>query len=136
MRNLAERLIAYERTQNKITKTKTPPEISVFDRLRPQLATLMGNAGFRAILTRALVLSHEEVPWLRAMHVIADGTLVHVDERQAHGNRRKIAAGNVVLLAQLLGLLAVFIGDDLTLHLVRETWPKLPLNTLYHGKGY
>jgi hypothetical protein len=36
----------------------------------------------------------------------------------------------VVLLAQLLGLLVAFIGENLTLRLMREVWPKVPLNEL------
>jgi hypothetical protein len=36
----------------------------------------------------------------------------------------------------LLGLLVAFIGEDLTLRLVREVWPKLSLNNLDFGKGY
>jgi hypothetical protein len=47
-----------------------------------------------------------------------------------------IFEGRVVLLAQLLGLLVAFIGEDLTLRLVREVWPKLSLNNLDFGKGY
>jgi hypothetical protein len=41
----------------------------------------------------------------------------------------------VVLVAQLLGLLVTFIGEDLTLGLVREIWPKLSLDKSGFGKG-
>ena len=41
----------------------------------------------------------------------------------------------MVLVAQLLGLLVAFIGETLTLRLVREVWPKLPLNDLDFGRG-
>jgi hypothetical protein len=34
----------------------------------------------------------------------------------------------VVLVAQLLRLLVAFIGETLTLRLVRESWPKLSVN--------
>ncbi len=33
--------------------------------------------------------------------------------------------GGVVLVAHLLGLLVAFIGEGLTLHLMREIWPKV-----------
>ena len=42
----------------------------------------------------------------------------------------KFFEGRVVLLAQLLGLLVAFIGENLTIRLVREVWPKAPLNDL------
>ena len=50
-------------------------------------------------------------------------------------NPEELFEGGVVLLAQLLGLLVAFIGESLTLRLVREVWPQLPLDDLDFGKG-
>ena len=47
----------------------------------------------------------------------------------------ELSEGEVVLLAQLLGLLVAFIGEKLTLRLVREVWPQVPLDDLDFGKG-
>jgi hypothetical protein len=52
-----------------------------------------------------------------------------------NSTRTKFLEGGVVLLAQLLGLLVAFIGENLTLRLVREVWPKVPLDDLDFGKG-
>lgn len=41
-----------------------------------------------------------------------------------------IAEGESLLFAELLGLLVAFIGEALTLRLVREAWPKLRLSDL------
>ena len=96
----------------------------------------MGNGGFHALLSRALALASAEVPWLRAVHVKADGSLEGLDElASASWTRMRLSRAGVVLLAQLLGLLVAFIGENLTLRLVREVWPKLPLNDLDFGKG-
>jgi hypothetical protein len=47
-----------------------------------------------------------------------------------------MAEGSVVLVAQLLALLVAFIGENLTLRMVREVWPKLPqINDLDLRKG-
>lgn len=135
MRDLAERLIAYETRRNKSSRTKTVAAFFVVDELRPQLATFMGNAGFRALLSRALVLANEEVPWLRAVHIKANGSLEGLNELAEQVEPDEISKGRVVLLAQLLGLLVAFIGEELTLRLVREVWPKLPLNNLDVGQG-
>ena len=134
MREFAERLMAYETKENKSSETKTPAACLVVDKLRPHLATLMGNLGFRALLSRALALANAEVPWLRAVDVDADGSLEGVDELGAQVDPDGIFDGCVVLLAQLLGLLVAFIGESLTLQLVREVWPKLSLNDLDFGK--
>ena len=95
----------------------------------------MGKVGFSALYSRALVLANAEVPWLRAVHVKADGSLGGLDALGAQVNPAEIFEGKVVLLAQLLGLLVAFIGGSLTLRLMREIWPKIPLNDLDFGNG-
>ena len=135
MRDFAERLIAYETRGNKSSDPKTPAAFHVCEKLRPHLALLMGNAGFRALLSRALALANAEVPWLRAVHVKADGSLEGLGELEAQLEPEEIAEGKVVLVAQLIGLLVAFIGESLTLGLVREVWPKVRLNDLDFGKG-
>jgi hypothetical protein len=135
MRDFAERLVAYETRGNKSSKTTPPVAFLVSEKLRPHLATLMGNVGFSAILSRALVLANAEIPWLRAVHVKADGSFEGLDELGMQVGPAEIFEGRVVLVAQLLGLLVAFIGESLTLRLVREVWPKLPLDSVDFGKG-
>ena len=135
MRDFAERLIAYETKGNKSSKTKTAAILLVGEKLRLHLTALMGKVGFRTLLSRALVLANAEAPWLHAVQVEADGSFRGLDERGARVSSEKIAEGSVVLLAQLLGLLVAFIGGSLTLRLVREIWPKIPLNDVDFGSG-
>jgi len=134
-RYLAERLIAYEMSGNKSSETKTSAAFFVVEKLRPQLVALLGNVGFSALLSRALALANAEVPWLRAVHVKSDGSLEGLAELESQVDLEEIVEGSVVLFAQLLGLLVAFIGEDLTLRLVREVWPKLSVNNLDFGKG-
>lgn len=136
MRAFAKRLIAYETTGNKSSQTISLVDFPICDKLRPQLANLMGNAGFRSLLSRALTLANAEVPWLRAVHVKADGSLEGLGELKTQVVSAQIEEGEVVLLAQLLGLLMTFIGEDLTLRLVHDVSPKVPLNDLdFSEKG-
>ena len=128
VRDLAERLIAYEAAGNKSSGKTTPAAVPVCEKLRPHLATLMGQTGFRALLARALARAEREVPSLRAVQVKADGSLEGSDELEGQVDPEEIFEGGVVLLAQMLGLLVAFIGEKLTLRLVREIWPKLLLN--------
>jgi hypothetical protein len=134
MRNFAKRLMAYETSRNKSSETKTPAAFHVCEKLRPHLATLVGNGGIRALLSRALALAKAEVPWLRAVHVKADGSLEGWEELRAQLDPDEFFDGRVVLVAQLLGLLVAFIGESLTLRLVCEVWPKVPLNDLNFEK--
>ena len=129
MRDFAERLIAHETDRNKSSEN-VPADFSVFEKLRPHLATLMGNGGFRALLSRSLALGSDEVSWLSGVHVKADGSLEGLEELYGQVEANEFLEGRVVLLTQLLGLLVAFIGENLTLRLVREIWPKLPIGDL------
>ena len=135
MRDFSERLIAYETKGEKSSEKKTRAACRVAEKLRPHLATLMGNLGFRGLLSRALALANAEVPWLHAVHVNADGSFEGLDGLGTQVDPDEIFKGCVVLLAELLGLLMAFIGENLTLRLVREIWPQLSLDDLDFDKG-
>ena len=135
MRNFAKRLIVYEAGGNKSWEKNGSGDLLVGEKLRPPLSRLMGNGGFRALLSRALVLANAEVPWLRSVHVRPDGSLEGFEELHSQLGADKFLEGRVVLLAQVLGLLVAFIGETLTVHLVRDVWPKIPLNDLNLGNG-
>ncbi len=126
MRVLANRLVAHERRENGPSDSKPPAPFHVCEKLRPSLATLMGNAGFQALLSRAVVLARPEAPWLSPIHSITKEPCAALEKQEAQIGPEEIAKGSVVLLAQLLGLLETFIGENLTRQLVRDVWPKLP----------
>ncbi len=130
MRDFAERLIAYEIRGNKSSGKKTPAAFPVCEKLRPPLATLMGNTGFHALLSRALARAAAEVPSLRAVQVKADGSLAGLDKPEVQTDPEELAKGNVVLVAQLLGLLVAFIGEPLVLRIASDAWPRLAINDL------
>jgi hypothetical protein len=130
MRIFAKRLIALEANGKKSAKITKQDTLDVCEQLRPQLVTLMGVGGFRALLLRALALASAEVPWLSAVKVKADGALEGLEGLPAKPDLDAMLEGKVALLTQLLGLLVAFIGENLTLRLVREAWPKATLYDL------
>jgi len=135
IRELAERLIAFEAKDNEAARRMHPAVFHVCERLRPHLATLMGQGGFRAVLARALAVASAEVPWFAALQVKDDGSLEGWEKPEAPVKPKDLAESGAVLVAHLLGLLVAFIGDNLTLHLVRDVWPKLSLENLNSTKG-
>jgi len=135
MRNFARCLIAYETHENKSSGTETPSGFPVCEKLRLHLATFMGNNGFHTLLARSLVLSTAEMPWLCAVRAQADDSFEGLEELHAQLDPEEFSEGEVVLLAQLLGLLVAFIGEKLTVRLVREVWPKVPLEDLDFNGG-
>jgi hypothetical protein len=130
MRDFAERLIACENGNQDCSAIATPAAFPVCEKLRPHLANLMGNTGFRALLARALARTEAELPLLRAMQVKEDGTLAASDKPEVPAAPEEFARGSVVLVAQLLSLLEAFIGEKLTLQIVADVWPRLVLNDL------
>jgi hypothetical protein len=135
MRSIAERLILYETSRKDSATTANSASFRVTERLRPHLAMLMGNGGFRALLARALVLARIEVSWLRTVEVSADGTLEGLETPHARLTPAQFREGRIVLLAQLLGLLVAFIGPGLTSRLVGEIWPQLAAENVDFGNG-
>jgi hypothetical protein len=135
MRNFAKCLIAYETLEYQSSGTETPADFHVCEKLRQHLATFMGKTGFHTLLSRSLALSATEVTWLCAVRARADDSFEGLEELHAQLDPEEFSEGEVVLLAQLLGLLVAFIGEKLTLRLVREVWPKVPLDDLDFAKG-
>jgi hypothetical protein len=114
---------------------KTPAAFDVCEKLRPYLATLMGNTGFDALLSRALAVANADDARLRPVHVKEDGSLGGFDGPEGPMDPETMAEASVVLVSHLLGLLVAFIGESLTVRMVRELWPKLPLADLHFDKG-
>lgn len=119
---------------NKSAVTITAESFRVIQKLQPQLALLMGNGGFRALLTRALALAKAEVQWLSLLRVNTDGTLEApgleaTDEFGTQVTNEEMVEGYSVLLSKLIGLMTAFIGANLTLGLVREVWPKINISS-------
>jgi hypothetical protein len=135
LRDFAERIIAFETRENRSSRPQVPVAFPVSDKLRQHMASIMGTTGFHALLARALKLTEAEVPLLRAVQLRADGSLEGLDELEVQADPQELAKGRVILLAELLGLLVVFIGEILTLRLVREVWPQLSLNDLDFVEG-
>lgn len=101
----------------------------VFSRLGWRLAGLFGVAGYRALLTRALVLARAEVDGLALVTVDAQvaGDLRGLAEfAAAQGDEPAVAAdGFTAIFAHVIDLLTAFIGAQLTVRLVRESWPDI-----------
>ncbi|MEP6672638.1 MAG: hypothetical protein ABJF10_25970 [Chthoniobacter sp.] len=127
MMELAARLVAQEMGSKDSSGPAPPAAFHVCEKLRPYLSTLMGKAGFQAVLSRALAVASVKTPWLKAVQVKADGALEGWDQPEAQVAAKELTEGCVLLVSHLLGLLDAFIGHHLTLRMVRDVWPKLSL---------
>lgn len=134
LQELAKRLLADELAGKRASADKSAA-FRVCEKLRQPLGQLLGNSGFRALFSRALALAGEDVPWLRALHIKADGSLEGLGELEAELDDNGIARGEIVLLARLLELLITFIGPALTLRFIQDAWPKASFDDLDFEKG-
>jgi hypothetical protein len=128
MRDIAERLIYGETAAIIVSGTPILVAAPVCEKLRPHLANLMGRNGFHALLSRALSQAAQKAPSLRAVQVNAEGAFERSNKSAAPMSPAKNVEASVAQVAQLLELLVAFIGESLTLRLLREIWPTLQLN--------
>jgi len=133
MRELAQRLIAAESARRESRDgaqvdgapgdgapgKQSQATVQVTEKLRITLTRFAGRDGFYALLSRALALSKAQVPALQTVKIRAEGSLEGFLDN---------TDGGVVLIAHLLGLLATFIGESITLRLLREAWPEETLD--------
>ena len=96
--------------------------VRVCEKLRVSLSRLAGAGGFASLLARSLALARVEVPSLSRITIKPDCSMNGL-EALATEEPDGGAEAVVALSAHLLGLLVIFIGEPLTLRLVREVWP-------------
>lgn len=125
MRDLAQKLLAASLADS---DPRVHVAVRMCEMLGASVRTLAGVDGFAALMGRALALAGEEVPSLQNIKIRADGCpegFERTDTTDSVAEGRRAA---VALTAHLLGLLVTFIGEPLTLRLVREAWPDVSLD--------
>jgi hypothetical protein len=133
-RDLARRLLDYEAAAGTTSMPMKSAGIRVYEKLRRSLCALAGVAGFNSLASRAVTLARSHAPGLKAVQVSADGLLQGLGEVEQIDDHQA-GEGEVVLIAQLLELLLIFIGESLTLSLVRDVWPDLAIDDAIPGMG-
>ena len=128
-RDLAQRLLDYEVFAGKTSEPAESATLRVYEKLRQELGEFAGVAGFQSLASRALALAKTEAPSLSAVRVSADGAIQGLGEIEHQFDIDKIRAGEfpageggIILIARLLGLLHLLLGEALTLRLLRATW--------------
>jgi hypothetical protein len=131
IQDLARRLLASEPARVESPHGDADQAVLACERLRVPLTKLIGAAGFASLLSRALALARRQAPPLEGLRVGADGLLTGFNEVQQDSGAAEAARHwGAVLVAELLGLLVTFIGQPLTLSLVREAWPDASVETM------
>jgi hypothetical protein len=125
MRDLAHRLLTYEAGAGKASEPLESPTFRVYEKLRQSLSAFAGVAAFESLAFRALTQAKSEAPDLWPVQIAAGGSLQGLGEfdPQINMNKDSTGDGGIILIACLLGLLRIFLGEALTLCLLRNAWP-------------
>ena len=95
-----------------------------YDDLAEVLAPVIGDIGVAAMTDRAVHLTAREYAWLPSGPPgPAATTLTQVVEVLRRQNPAVAAEAAAALLAAILGLLEIFIGEPLAARLVQQAWP-------------
>ena len=131
MRDLAHRLLAYEAAAGTTSEPMESKTLCVYEKLRQSLSAVAGVASFYSLACRALVLAKSEASSLGAAQIAADGSLrdfggfePQTDMDRDRASEYRAGEQGVILIARLLGLLFLFLGEALTLSLLRNAWPE------------
>ncbi len=126
IRDLARRLLTLEAANSSVDDAHGHALGRVFEKLQVSLTRLTGADGYRALMRRALALARAEAPELQGITESSDGTLERLQEGVG-ADGKPIDSGAVIVIANLLGLLVIFIGEPLMMRLIREVWPDVSL---------
>ena len=142
MRDLAQRLLDYEAFAGNASEPGESATLRVYEKLRQGLGEFAGVAGFQSLASRALALARKEAPGLNAVGVSADGSLrglggieLQFDIDKVQAGEFPAGEGGIILIARLLGLLLIFLGEALTLSLLQITWPGAALDECSSENG-
>jgi hypothetical protein len=119
-RDLARSLVASEAVTTTASLHSEPATVRVYERLRRHLGAPVGADGFHSLATRALALARSESPRLRAVQVMANGTLRGFSEVESQANPDQDDEVGIILIAQLLGLFLTLLGETTTLRLIED----------------
>jgi hypothetical protein len=126
--DLAQRFVAFETAHFNASDDVVDAAVQIIGKVRLRLIKLAGIEGFRSLLMRALALARAQAPALQKLQVGADGSLQGPPEIEPHPSSGTTGQNGIILVAHLLELLVTFIGETLTLQLVRDIWPDASIN--------
>jgi hypothetical protein len=127
IQDLAYRLFAVEALKHGQPRDAAETMEGVCQRLQQRLKLLIGTAGLYALFARGLYLAKAEYPWLDLveMEQNPDCALKGLREAAEQQDSDDAIKGFAAITANIIWLLVTFIGEDIILGVMYETWPEL-----------
>jgi hypothetical protein len=130
MRDLAHRLLAYHAFPGKAPEPMESATLRIYKKQRRSLSGVAGVAAFEFLTFRAVKQAKSESPSLWPVQVATDRSLQDLGEFKPQigidkdlADKFPIGDRGIILIACLLGLLFISLGEALTLNLQRNAWP-------------
>jgi hypothetical protein len=127
--DLAQRFVAFEAARVNASDEVVDAAAQIIEKLRLRLVKLAGVEGFRSLLLprsgagpRCRRRRCRSCRW--AQTALCKGR----PEIEPHPSSGTTGQDGIILVAHLLELLVTFIGETLTLQLVRDIWPDASIN--------
>jgi hypothetical protein len=113
----------------------TAAAASIVAALRGRLVLLVGSTGFGLLLGRALQRAQRDHPLLVEVRLGEgrDGALSGLEEAAGRASPGEAGAAMEALVAELVALMARFLGADMVARLVRQALPDAPLMSIESG---
>ena len=122
-RETARWLLAHERAAGTVEASPLTAPSRVYDRFHTYLAPLLGAAGVQSLFVRSAKLARGEFAPFAETSVL-DGSHKLRERLQAHDPPLETESATT-LFAIFLALLTTFIGERLTIQLLRTAWPTI-----------
>jgi hypothetical protein len=114
----AQRLIASAVDADEPSSETEIATIRVYEKLRRQLRAPVGEDGFQALASRALSVAKAQSPKLRALQIMADGSLGGVSELDSRTSKDERREAGIILITQLLRLFITLLGEASAVRLI------------------
>lgn len=126
LRKLALKVLAHRQGAGPAAEAFAAAARQAYDDLAREAAPLIGQVGIDAVTDRAIHVAQRKYSWLADAHAPGQvegpfSGVVAALERQAPPIATEAAAA---VFATLAGLLITFIGEPLTMSLLRKAWPE------------
>jgi len=134
VRELARRLLDWASAESGEHGDATAAA-SIVSALRSRLVLLVGSSGFDLLLGRALQRARRDHPLLVEVRLGEGrgGTLSGLEEVGSRAGPGEEEAAMEALVAELIALMARFLGADMVARLVRQALPDAPLMSIESG---
>jgi len=126
-RAIADRIVRHEAGGSTGVAASAEAVEAVFGKLAEDLVTILGSGGVGALMGRALNLARQDFPVLVGVSVVTDAEvrLPQLAQALGGGTEEEATVACAAVVAHLIELLVLLLGEELGMQPVRRFWPHL-----------